>query len=57
VVVEAEVKEQGRPLLGVNGIVCSKKDLTEPTLLEMPGLVAKPEKFPPHQNDLGGFGV
>ena len=37
VVVDAEVnKEQGRPLLGVNGVVRSKKDLTEPTLLEMP---------------------
>jgi hypothetical protein len=36
VVVEAEVKEeQGRPLIGVNGVVCSKKDLTGPTLLEM----------------------
>jgi len=34
VVVEAEVKdEQGRPLIGVNGVVCSKKDLTGPTLL------------------------
>jgi hypothetical protein len=38
VVVEAEVKEeQGRPLIGVNGVVCSKKDLTGPTLLEMYG--------------------
>ena len=37
-VVDAEVKkEQGRPLLGVNGAVCSKKDLTGPTLLEMSG--------------------
>jgi hypothetical protein len=36
VVVEAEVKEEeGRPLIGVNGVVCSKKDLTGPTLLEM----------------------
>jgi hypothetical protein len=38
VVVEAEVKkEQGRPLFGVEGEVRSKKDLTEPTLLEMSG--------------------
>jgi hypothetical protein len=38
VVVEAEVKEEpGRPLIGVNGVVCSKKDLTGPTLLEMYG--------------------
>ena len=37
-VVEAEVKEeQGRPLIGVNGVVSSKKDLTGPTLLEMSG--------------------
>ena len=37
-VVEAEVKEEpGRPLIGVNGVVCSKKDLTGPTLLEMTG--------------------
>ena len=37
-VVDAEVhKEPGRPLFGVNGVVRSKKDLTEPTLLEMPG--------------------
>jgi hypothetical protein len=35
VVVEAQVKEQGRPLLGVNGRGALKKDLTEPTLLEM----------------------
>ena len=37
-VVDAEVnKEQGRPLLGVNGEVRSKKDLTGPALLEMSG--------------------
>jgi hypothetical protein len=37
VVVEAEVKdEQGRTLFGVNREVRSKKDLTGPTLLEMP---------------------
>jgi hypothetical protein len=29
--------ETGRPLLGVHGEVCSKKDLTGPTLLEMSG--------------------
>ena len=37
-VVDAEVnKEQGRPLFGVDGGVCSKKYLTGPTLLEMYG--------------------
>ncbi len=37
-VVDAEVnKEQGRPLFGVDGEVCSKKCLTGPTLLEMSG--------------------
>ena len=36
--VDAEVnKEQGRPLFGVDGEVCSKKYLTGPTLLEMSG--------------------
>ena len=30
-------KQPGRPLLGVNAEVCSKKDLTEPTLLEISG--------------------
>jgi len=36
VAVDAEVnKEQGRPLFGVDGEVCSKKYLTGPTLLEM----------------------
>ena len=35
-VVEAAVKEeQGRPLSGVTGEVCVKKDLTGPTLLEI----------------------
>ncbi len=35
-VVEAEVNERpGRPLFEVNGEVCSKKNLTGPTLLEM----------------------
>jgi len=37
VVVEASaIEEQGRPLFGVKGEVRSKRDLTEPTLLEMP---------------------
>ena len=38
-VVEAEVNERpGRPLFEVNGEVCSKKNLTGPTLLEMSGI-------------------
>ena len=34
-VVEAEDQEQIRPLAGVEGEVCFKKDLTGPTLLEI----------------------
>ena len=30
-------RKRTRPLFGVNGAVCSKKNLTEPTLLEMSG--------------------
>ena len=35
---QRSTEEQGRPLFGVNGEVCSKKYLTGPTLLEMSGL-------------------
>ncbi len=43
-VVDAEVnKEQGRPLFGVDGEVCSKKCLTGPTLLEMSGKATNQE--------------
>ena len=36
-VVDAEDQEQIRPLAGGEGEVCFKKDLTEPTLLEISG--------------------
>ena len=45
--VDAEVnKEQGRPLFGVDGEVCSKKYLTGPTLLEMSGYPTQYKRAP-----------
>ena len=45
--VDAEVnKEQGRPLFGVDGEVCSKKYLTGPTLLEMSGYATQYKRAP-----------